>query len=49
MAGTGQPIVSPDELPALKPDVVIVMNRVYVPEIRGTLGSLGLDPEIHAL
>jgi len=49
MAGTGQPILSPQELPGLKPDVVIVMNRVYVPEIRATLGGLGLDPEIHAL
>lgn len=49
MSGTGQQIVSPQELPALKPDVVIVMNRVYVPEIRATLQDLGVAPEIHAL
>ena len=49
MAGTAQPIVSPEELPGLQPDVVIVMNRVYVPEIRKTLNALGLDPEIQAL
>lgn len=49
MAGTGQKILSPEELPELKPDVVIVMNRVYVPEIRTTLAGLGLEPQIHAL
>jgi SAM-dependent methyltransferase len=49
MSGTGQQIVSPQELPGLAPDVVIVMNRVYVPEIRATLEGLGLAPEIHAL
>jgi SAM-dependent methyltransferase len=49
MAGTGQQIVSPQELPELAPDVVIVMNQVYVPEISATLGGLGLRPEIRAL
>jgi hypothetical protein len=49
MSGTGQQIVSPQELQGLKPDVVIVMNRVYVPEIREALGKLGLAPDIHAL
>jgi hypothetical protein len=49
MAGTGQVIVSPDELQRLRPDVVLVMNRVYVPEISGSLEALGLFPEIAAL
>ena len=49
MPGTGQEILSPEQLPAANPDVVIVMNRVYVPEIRASLASLGLHPEIHAL
>lgn len=49
MPGTGQKILSPEELPVVKPDVVVVMNRVYVPEIRSSLASHGLQPEIHAL
>jgi hypothetical protein len=49
MPGTGQEILSPEDLRTANPDVVIVMNRVYVPEIRTTLNNLGLHPEIHAL
>jgi 2-polyprenyl-3-methyl-5-hydroxy-6-metoxy-1,4-benzoquinol methylase len=49
MAGTGQEILSPEELPRVRPAVVIVMNSVYVPEISNLIGSLGLTPEIVAL
>jgi len=49
MPGTGQKILSPTDLPAIKPDVVIVMNRVYENEIRDNLDTLGLRPEMHAL
>ena len=49
MAGTGQQIVSPQALAELRPDVVVVMNEVYVPEISRTLDSLGVAPEIAAL
>jgi hypothetical protein len=49
MAGTGQQIVSPQALSELRPDVVVVMNEVYVPEISRTLDSLGIAPEIAAL
>lgn len=49
MPRTGQRIVSPDELKALQPDVVVVMNRIYVPEIREMLAQRSLNPEIHAL
>ena len=49
MPGTGQKILSPEELPELGPDVVIVMNRVYVDEIKDTLAGLGLSPEVYAL
>jgi SAM-dependent methyltransferase len=49
MPRTGQKIVSPEELKTLKPDVVVVMNRIYVPEIRQTLAGLGLQPEVLAL
>lgn len=49
MAGTAQEIVAPQALERLRPDVVVVMNRVYVPEISRTLSDLGLSPEIAAL
>lgn len=49
MPATAQPIVAPPDLTALQPHVVIVMNRVYAPEIRTTLNGFGLDPEIYAL
>ena len=49
MSGTGQAIVAPEALRDVKPDVVVVMNRVYVPEIARTLDELGLSPELTAL
>jgi len=49
MAGTGQLIVAPDFLKKYKPDIVIVMNRIYVDEIRRNLNKLGINPHIMAL
>jgi hypothetical protein len=49
MPATGQQIVGPRQLTEIRPDVVIVMNRVYVQEISQTLAELGLKPEVHAL
>jgi hypothetical protein len=49
MPGTGHKIAAPEQLRDLKPDAVIVMNRIYVPEITRTLDSLALTPEIAAL
>ena len=49
MPVTGQEIVSPDFLGEYKPDVVIVMNSVYVNEIKKDLNRLGLAPEILTL
>lgn len=46
---TGQRIVAPSELPDLKPDLVIIMNRIYEDEIRKDLNALGLDPKIVCL
>ncbi len=46
---TAQRIVPPAELPRLKPDLVICMNRVYEPEIRAALSGLGLSPAIMSL
>jgi SAM-dependent methyltransferase len=43
--GMGQEIVPPERLVDIRPDVVIVMNPVYLHEIRGTVAALGLDAE----
>lgn len=46
MAGSGQPIVSPEALREIRPDVVVVMNSVYREEIAAELRRLGLAPEL---
>lgn len=46
---TGHRILGPQELRDLSPGLVIVMNRIYVPEIRAELHTLGLHPKIDAL
>jgi SAM-dependent methyltransferase len=46
LAGTGHKIVGPGYLSRLKPDVVIVMNPVYIDEIRNDLSKLNLHPEL---
>jgi len=49
MPVTGQEIVSPDFLGEYRPDVVIVMNPVYVEEIKKDLNRMDLAPEIFSL
>lgn len=49
LAGTGHKIVGPDALREAPPDVVIVMNHVYVEEIRAQLAGMGLGPELVGL
>ncbi len=49
LAGTGHEIVGPEALVALRPDVVLVMNAIYVGEIGAELRRLGLEPEVEAL
>jgi hypothetical protein len=46
LAGSGRMIVAPEELAALRPDVVVVMNPLYIDEIGAQLQKLGLRPEI---
>lgn len=45
----GQPVIAPDELPSVKPDVLVIMNAAYEREIAASLQSLGLRPRIVAL
>lgn len=49
MAGTGQQIVAPEFLKEYRPDLVIVMNAIYVEEIGHQLDSMGIDTKIMAL
>lgn len=49
MAGTGHRIVAPGELVELRPDLVVVMNEVYLPEISAEIAGLGLSPRVEAL
>jgi hypothetical protein len=44
--GTGHEVISPERLPEIMPDVVIVMNEVYKDEIREDLNARGLTPEL---
>jgi SAM-dependent methyltransferase len=48
MPGTGQEIVSPEFLREYRPDHVVVMNPIYVDEIRESLLAMGLSPSISA-
>ena len=45
LPGSGQKVISPEQLPAIKPDVVIITNPTYADEIKGQVRALGLDPE----
>lgn len=49
MAGTGQEIVSPDFLKQYKPDHIVIMNPIYIPEITKQVHGLGLKPNIVAV
>jgi hypothetical protein len=49
LPGAGQEIVGPDFLQDYGPDLVIIMNPIYVEEIRSDLAQLGLAPELVAV
>jgi SAM-dependent methyltransferase len=49
MVGSGHPIVGPGALAEIRPDTVVLMNRVYVPEVSAMLSELGLQPRLLAL
>jgi SAM-dependent methyltransferase len=46
MAGTGHEIVGPDFLVNYQPDLIIVMNPIYAPEIQRDLDRLGVTAEL---
>lgn len=49
MPGIGKQYVGPEFLKTYKPDVVIIMNSVYIKEIGKMLNEMGLDPELIGL
>jgi hypothetical protein len=49
LAGSGHEIVSPEFLVEYQPDAVIVMNPIYLEEIRADLVRMGLEPESWAV
>jgi hypothetical protein len=49
LPGSGHEVVAPTALTSINPHLVVVMNRVYVPEIKSELTRLRLEPEIWAL
>jgi SAM-dependent methyltransferase len=42
LAGSGMEVIAPSDLPDITPDLVVVMNPVYLDEIRADLARLGL-------
>jgi SAM-dependent methyltransferase len=49
MPGTGHAVIAPKAMVDQPPDLVIVMNPIYVAEVASSLNELGLKPEITAL
>jgi hypothetical protein len=49
LAGTGHEIIAPERLTAYQPDLVVVMNPIYVDEIRADCERLGVTAAIEAV
>jgi cyclopropane fatty-acyl-phospholipid synthase-like methyltransferase len=49
LAGTGHEVRAPEELVAAPPDLVVVMNAIYLDEVRAQLHGLGLSAEVVAV
>lgn len=47
-AGSGLEIVSPETLTIIQPDVVVLMNSIYQPEVMEILNRLNINPRIEA-
>ncbi len=45
IAGTGHQIVAPEFLKDYRPDLIVVMSPIYIPEIKAQLDSIGVHPE----
>jgi len=47
IVGSGLPIVGADEVRKIGPKHVVLMNEVYVDEVRATLAGAGVDAHLH--
>lgn len=47
--GTGQQVVPPERIPAILPDVIIVMNPLYLDEIKQTVTRMNLPKDIRIM
>jgi SAM-dependent methyltransferase len=45
IAGTGHQIVAPEFLKDYRPDLIVVMSPIYMPEIKAQLDHLGVHPD----
>lgn len=49
LPGSGHPVIAPEDLPAVDPGLVVVMNPLYLGEVSRCLAGLGIDAETVAL
>jgi hypothetical protein len=49
IAGSAHRVIGPAELAEIQPDLVLVMNPLYVEEIGNSLNALGLNPRLETL
>jgi SAM-dependent methyltransferase len=49
IAGSGQRIIAPEDLPSIRPDRIVVMNPLYLQEIEAQCRKLGVSAQITAI
>jgi SAM-dependent methyltransferase len=46
LPGTGTPVIAPQQLPAIRPDIILITNPTYTEEIRSQVSDLDLSAEL---
>jgi len=49
LPGTGLSVHAPDELVRLQPKHIVLMNPVYLTEVRAAVGALGVHAQVHSI
>jgi 2-polyprenyl-3-methyl-5-hydroxy-6-metoxy-1,4-benzoquinol methylase len=49
LAGTGQKVVAPDLLSSYRPDLIILMNPLYLEEVENQIAASGISAKIYAV
>jgi SAM-dependent methyltransferase len=47
--GVGLPVLAPQALPGIRPDLILIANALYEPEIRAQVQSMGLAPDFDVI